>query len=294
MSGPDVSVVIPVHNAAATLREQLDAVRVAQLHAAPDDGPCGEILVVDNRSTDASADVARDWAREHGVDLRVVDASERSGEPFARNAGLAAARGATVLFCDADDRVAPTWISSMKRALRDTPYATGPIDMHELNPRWLAEVRGSSVTGRSLLYDAVPYAHGCNMGFRRDALVALGGFDEAYVAGCDLDIAIRMWEAGYQLGYDEGAVIHYRLRPTLRDTFRQGRFYGRYRVPIRARLAAAGAAATTDSRTGRRLLWLLRRAPLAAVHRRTRARWVWVLGQLVGERIGGRELRVTQ
>ena len=89
----------------------------------------------------------------------------------------------------------------------------------------------------------------------------------------------------------ESTSIAYRLRPSLRATYRQGRFYGRYRVPIRARLAAAGIAATADSRTGRRLLWLLRRAPLAAVHRRTRARWVWVLGQLVGERIGGRELR---
>ena len=297
MSTPDVSVVIPVHNAADTLCEQLDSVHASQLHASRAQGPSGEILVVDNRSTDASATVARDWARTHCVDLRVVDASERAGEPFARNAGLAAARGEAVLFCDADDRVAPTWISSMWEALRDAPYATGPIDMYALNPRWIADVRGSSVTGRSMLYDTVPYAHGCNMGFRRDALEAVGGFDEDYFAGCDLDIAIRMWEAGHELGYDEGAVIHYRLRPTLRDTYRQGRFYGRYRVPIRTRLAGAGVASAGDSRTGRRLVWLVRKAPITVIHRPTRARWVWVLGQLVGERVGERvgqrEFRVT-
>jgi glycosyltransferase involved in cell wall biosynthesis len=289
VSRPEISVIIPVHNAAETLVEQLDSVHAAQTNAPP-----GEILVVDNRSTDRSAALATEWARARNVELRVIDAGERAGEPFARNVGLAAARGDHVLFCDADDRVAPTWISSMTHTLRTASYATGPIDMHELNPTWIADVRGSSVTGRSLLYDRVPYAHGCNMGFRRDALVALGGFDESYTAGCDLDIAIRMWEAGHELGYDDGAVIHYRLRQTLRETYRQGRFYGRFRVPIRRRLAAAGVATGDASRSGRRLFWLARKAPVAAVHRPTRARWVWVLGQVVGERLGTREFRETR
>ena len=281
MSAPVVSVIIPVHNAADTLVEQLESVRLAQA-----DAPVGEILVVDNRSTDDSAAQATSWARERGVDLRVIDAVEKAGEPFARNVGLAAARGEHVLYCDADDRVAPTWITAMTDALMAAPYATGPIDMHELNPAWLADVRGSSVTGRSVMYDRVPYAHGCNMGFRRDTLIALGGFDETYTAGCDLDIAIRMWEAGHDLGYHDGALVHYRLRPTLRETYRQGRFYGRYRVRIQRRLARAGI--TTDNRTARRLVWLSRKAPISLVDRATRARWVWVLGQLVGECQGTR------
>lgn len=279
MTGPAVSVVIPVHDAAHTLVEQLDALAVA----AADDL---EILVIDNRSTDGSADVASRWAAEHDLDLRVVDASDRAGEPFARNVGLHEARGAFVLYCDADDRVAPTWITAMRTALRDAAYATGPIEMHALNPAWIADVRGSSVTGRSLMYDRVPYAHGCNMGFRRDALLAIGGFDESYTAGCDLDIAIRMWEAGHDLAYAEGATIHYRLRPTLRATYGQGRFYGRHRVRIRRRLADAGVGSAGRARHARRALWLTRKAPLALAHRRTRARWVWVLGQLVGERQG--------
>lgn len=288
MSRPEVSVVIPVHNAAGTLVEQLESVLVAQA-----DAPSGEILVVDNRSTDESAALATAWADTHDVDLRVIDAAARAGEPFARNVGLAAARGRHVLYCDADDRVAPTWISSMADALQHAPYATGPVDMYELNPPWIADVRGASVTGRSVMYDRVPYAHGCNMGFRRDELVALGGFDEDYTAGCDLDIAIRMWEAGHDLGYHEGARIHYRLRPTLRETYRQGVFYGRFRVPIRARLAAVGVEAAHERRGLRRMLWLARRAPSAAVSRRSRARWVWVLGQLVGEFEGAREHRTA-
>lgn len=284
VSNPTVSVVIPVHNAAATLVEQLDSV-----HAAQAGGPSGEILVVDNRSTDDSARLALEWAGGRDVELRVIDAGQKPGEPFARNVGLAAARGEHVLYCDADDVVAPTWITAMTDALRTAPYATGPVDMYQLNPAWIADVRGSSVTGRSVMYEQVPYAHGCNMGFRRDALVELGGFDEAYTAGCDLDIAIRMWEAGHDLGYHDGALIHYRLRPTVRETYRQGLFYGRFRVPIRARLVAAGLPAASTDRTARRVAWLARKGPAALVRRATRARWAWVLGQLVGERRGARE-----
>lgn len=284
MSAPDISVIIPVHNAAATLVEQLDAIE-----AESGDAPSHEILVVDNRSTDDSARLARDWADRWGVDLKVLDAREKAGEPFARNVGLAAARADRVVYCDADDRVAPTWLRSMARALEDSPYATGPIDMDALNPRWLADVRGTSVTGRSLMYDRVPYAHGCNMGFRRDELVALGGFDENYTAGCDLDIAIRMWQAGHELGYDDGALVHYRLRSSLAETYRQGRFYGRYRVPIRRQLASLGVAAASESGAWKRALWLLRKAPAAILHRPTRARWVWVLAQIVGDRQGSRE-----
>lgn len=288
MSLPAVSVVIPVHNAADTLVAQLNSVHTAQRTA-----PAGEILIVDNGSTDRSAEVAVEWARGRDVDLRVIDAHEKPGEPFARNVGLAAARGEHILYCDADDIVAPTWIKSMTDALRTAPYATGPVDMHELNPAWIADVRGSSVTGRSTMYEQVPYAHGCNMGFRRETLLKLGGFDEAYTAGCDLDIAIRMWEAGHDLSYHDGALIHYRLRPTLRATYRQGRFYGRFRVPIRHRLAAAGLTSAAHGRTIHRILWLLRNTPISLVRRSTRARWIWVLGQLVGERAGAREFVVA-
>jgi glycosyltransferase involved in cell wall biosynthesis len=287
---PDISVIIPVHNAASTLVEQLDAVESGAAEA-----PRYEIIVVDNRSTDDSARVAREWASTHGVDLRVIDAHEQPGEPFARNVGLRAARAERVAFCDADDRVTPTWLASMAAALDSADYATGPIDMDTLNPPWIANVRGRAVvTGRSQMYELVPYAHGCNMGFRRDTLLAIGGFDESYLAGCDLDIAVRMWEHGYELEFSDGAGIHYRLRPSLRSTYHQGVFYGRYRTRIRHRLTEAAAMPARDPRNTRRLAWLVKMLPATFVSRSTRARWIWVTGQLVGEARGNREFRTPE
>ena len=276
---PLATIIVPVHNGADTIVEQLDAIRESQRHAPP-----SEILVVDNRSTDGLRAVVESWAEFRDVEIRIVTAHERTGEPFARNVGLAHARGEYVMFCDADDRVGPMWLSALCSLLDRGSYATGPIDMHALNPAWVANVRGSSVTGPSSMLDTVPYAHGCNMGFRRLALQALGGFDERYTAGCDLDIAIRLWEAGFELLYDERATVYYRLRTSLRATYRQGKFYGRYRVAILNRLGALGV--DIPDRRLRRALWLIRTTPNAVLRQRTRARWSWVAGQWVGEHLG--------
>lgn len=284
MSEPVVSVVIPVHNSADTLVEQLDAVARAQRSAPP-----SEILIIDNRSTDNSRQLAHAWRRRNsdgisGSDIRIICADERASEPYARNVGLAFARGRYVAYCDADDRVTDSWLRVLCELLDEGVYATGPVDMTAMNPAWIANVRGSQVTGKSMLLNKVPYAHGCNMGFDRDTLIELGGFDERYTAGCDLDIAIRMWESGHELQYSQDAGIAYRLRPSLLATYKQGLFYGRYRIPILARLTTLGCTAANGTFT--RLLWLIRRAPEAAFQRATRARWVWVSAQLVGERLG--------
>jgi len=279
---PTVSIVIPLHNGADTIVEQLTAVARAQVVAPP-----SEILVIDNRSTDGSREVVQAWADRNSTDVRIISANERAGEPYARNVGLVEAAGQFIVYCDADDRVDPTWIRGLVELLEDGEYATGPIDMHAMNPSWIATIRGTSVTGRSMMLDEVPYAHGCNMGFRRDSLLTIGGFDERYTAGCDLDIAVRMWEAGHELRYGEDAAISYRLRPSLRSTYAQGIFYGRYRVPILARLAAHGFVAP-DRRIAR-VVWLIRHIPFAAFRRRVRARWTWVAAQLIGEHRGSKD-----
>lgn len=284
---PVVSVIIPVHNNAPHVAAQLDGVRAGLAEAPPT-----EIVVVDNRSTDGSADVVREWLVDHpGVNLRVVAAEDRPGEPYARNVGLEASLGDRILYCDGDDIVAPEWLPAMASALEHSAYATGPIDMHKLNEQWIADVRGTSVTSESLLFDTVPYAHGCSMGFRRELLERLDGFDENYVAGCDLDIAIRAWKGDTQLTFVPEAVVHYRLRPSLKSTFNQGRSYGRYRIPVRNQLRGSVDINTARKANVRRLGWLVVHAPKALLSRPTRARWVWVASQILGEIQGELEAR---
>lgn len=279
---PDVSVIIPVYNNADTLADQLDGLARALVGA-----PSTEIVVVDNASTDGSADVALAWSERCGVPIRVVPACERKGEPYARNVGISTTSGRHVLFCDGDDVVRPEWIRALHEALDSEVYATGPVSTDVLNDDWLANVRGRAIfDGRPLLHDVVPFAHGCNMGFRRSVLDDIGGFDESFLAGCDQEIAVRIWRAGHDLAFAPSAAIDYRLRGDLRSTWRQGRSYGRYRIRVRRLIADQLDARALRRANIRRVGWLAKHLPRAIADRGVRARSVWVAAQLVGEAHG--------
>jgi len=91
-----LSVIIPCFNAEATLAVQLDAL-AGQVWSEP-----WEVLVVDNRSTDGSMRVERQYFGRL-PNFRIVDAAAEQGQPYALNTGVAMAAGESVAFCDADD-----------------------------------------------------------------------------------------------------------------------------------------------------------------------------------------------
>lgn len=94
---PLFSIIIPIHNVEAYLRACLDSV-LAQ--------SCGdwEALMVDDASTDASADIAADYCRRDGR-FRLISLKEWGGLSCARNVGLDAARGRYLVFIDSDDMI---------------------------------------------------------------------------------------------------------------------------------------------------------------------------------------------
>src|SRR5438045_4648412 len=103
MSWSLVTVVVPARNAAATIEAQVRA-----LSAQTYDGDW-EIVVVDNASTDATAEIVARWADRLPA-MRVVEAGGRASVGHARNAGTAYARGELVAYCDADDEATPEWL----------------------------------------------------------------------------------------------------------------------------------------------------------------------------------------
>ena len=113
---PDISVIVPVYNVAGYVGPCIASLR-AQTYTAI------EIVVVDDGSTDGSGDEARAAA---GDDPRItVLRQENAGLSAARNAGLREAAGRFVAFVDSDDRVAPTFLETLRRAIAETgaPWA---------------------------------------------------------------------------------------------------------------------------------------------------------------------------
>ena len=148
-----ISIVIPALNEAKYLPACLEKL-LPQLQTGD------EIIVVDNGSTDETADIAASFG------VRVVEESIR-GNSHARNRGVKVAINNYIARTDADTVVAKEWLESIRQhydVTNPTPVITGPVYLRE--PRPLRLGVHSGVTKRSLGYQN---ALGGNMAFTRQA-----------------------------------------------------------------------------------------------------------------------------
>jgi peptidoglycan/xylan/chitin deacetylase (PgdA/CDA1 family) len=202
-----VSVIVPAHNAAATLEATLNSV-VDQTHA------LWEVLLVDDGSTDGTRAIAEHWARKDER-FRVLH-QERSGVSAARNRGLREARCQFVLFLDADDRIAPTHLDRMigKLAADSTLAAVHCGSLHVLPSGATGRPRlGSDEADlfRYFAFQCVFDIHACVL--CRDLAVAVGGFDPALTTCEDWDFFQRIARTGARFGRVPEVLAFYHVRP---------------------------------------------------------------------------------
>lgn len=251
--GPDpfLSVIIPSYNAAITLPEQLQALANQTFQGS------WELLIVDNGSTDATAEVARGWIDR--LPIRVINAHQQKGINYARNAGAGAARGTFLLFCDADDVAEKGWLAAMAEVALTADLVGGRLDDERLNDSKVREWRDTKQsTSLDVALRFLPYAVGANCGVRADVLQKLGGFDERHAVGAaDVEFFWRAQLAGYELRYVHEAVISYRYRQGLKSLARQFYRYGRAEPQLYRRFRAHGLRRSTLRDVLRTWAWIL-------------------------------------
>jgi GT2 family glycosyltransferase len=225
-----ISVVLPVRDGLPWLDEQLGA--LAAQHC---DEPW-EVVVADNGSSDASVALARDWA-ERCAAMRVLDASARVGPAAARNAGVMAARGELLAFCDADDVVRPGWLTACVAALGRADVVAGTFDLSSLNG-----VPGSdpSPAATSQL-GFLPAGLAANLAVRRTAFEAVGRFDEELFVGEDIDLCWRLQLEGFTFAIAPDALVAKREDSHLGSLFRRALAYGRCGPQLYRRYRGRGA-----------------------------------------------------
>jgi glycosyltransferase involved in cell wall biosynthesis len=215
---PRISVVVCTHNGARTLPQCLE--RVGSLTY-----PNYEVIVVDDGSTDSSAEIARRY------DISLLK-SDHKGLSAARNVGIAQASGEIVAFLDDDAYPDQDWLHYVALAFEDGCHAG--IGGPNLPPpedgrvaECVAEAPGAPI--HVLISDReAEHVPGCNMAFRKAALEAVGGFDERFhTAGDDVDLCWRLQDAGETLGFSAGAVVTHRRRDTVRRYLKQQFGYGK-------------------------------------------------------------------
>jgi glycosyltransferase involved in cell wall biosynthesis len=220
----NISVVICVYNGADTLADCLRAVEAQSL--ARDQF---EIIVVDDGSTDDSAEVARRFQ------VRLQQGPHR-GLAAARNTGWRTALGEWVAFTDDDCAPTRNWLLLLQCAVqRCQPGervlgAAGRIVGFTSNldvPRYV-ELRGGLNTDQHLEHPLFPYAPMGNAMYRREALEVVRGLDERYYTyeSCDLHTRLRR-EYGGEFYYEPRAIVFHRHHTAWQDYFRQQYGYGR-------------------------------------------------------------------
>jgi GT2 family glycosyltransferase len=271
---PSVSIVVPTFNGAPWLADQLRSLCDQR------DAPPFEVVIADNGSGDGTLTIAAGFADR--LRLRIVDASARRGQCYARNVGAAHSRGSVVLFLDQDDEVEARYVSAMARALESSSLAAARIDIGTLNASWKGLPR--RVAQESGLAQGGPFAwgYGGTLGIRADVMAELGGFDSSLRDGAeDEDLCWRAAILGHPLVFVADAVVRYRLPSTAADLFRQGRRYGAAQVRLERVHHGLGcqsptvrASAVLASKCGARLLMSRSSAE--------RARWSFLVGRHLG------------
>lgn len=108
-----ISLVIPIYNTKAYLKDCLDSV-LAQTERDV------QVVLVDDGSTDGSAAIAQEYARQ---DTRVeYYHQQHAGQSAARNLGLTYAKGEYIAFVDADDTIDPDWCQKHLDAISGVDY----------------------------------------------------------------------------------------------------------------------------------------------------------------------------
>ncbi len=199
-----VSAVIPVHNGAAHVAEAIASV-LSQTR------PPVECLVIDDGSTDATADVVR----EFGDQVAYVRQS-REGVSAARNRGAQLARAGLVAFLDHDDVWLPAKLERQVEALeaRGATLALCAVEVVDGrgDPLGTKRVRArEDLLAGMLMFDGTETVSCGSAGLlRRADLLRIGGFDPALSVSADWDLLFRLL-LGDVVAYVDEPLVCYRV-----------------------------------------------------------------------------------
>lgn len=192
---PDLTVVVLAWNNLELTQECVQSVR------AHTDVPF-ELVVVDNGSTDDTADYARQAA-----DQSVLHATN-TGFAHGMNSGLAAARGPVVAFCNNDTILPELWASRLLATLDDHPQA-GIVVPAVTNAQNQATVRHEPGAD-TVVFDPFSAPPSAVIYVAPAALMrAIGGWDESYLvaSGEDVDLAFTVWTNDRDIVFDQRVLV---------------------------------------------------------------------------------------
>ncbi len=199
----DISVVVPTYRRHDLLARCLDAL-VAQEF----DRGRYEIIVADDDADPATRQLLGRWQRPAGPAIRCIPVTETQGPAGARNSGWRAARGDVIAFTDDDCQPDPGWLREGLAAMTLADDALAGRVVMPVPPEPTDYERDAAGLAEAEFVTA-------NCFVRRNALEAVGGFDERFTIAWreDSDLQFSLLEHGFRIKRAPQAVVRHPLRP---------------------------------------------------------------------------------
>jgi lipopolysaccharide/colanic/teichoic acid biosynthesis glycosyltransferase/GT2 family glycosyltransferase len=236
-SAAKVSVVIPAYNAAGIITSCIKALQEQKLSLPY------EIIVVDDGSSDNTADLAK----ESGA--QVIRHTEKRGAAAARNSGISAAAGDIICFTDADCMPNENWIQQILRPFTNQDiigtkgaYAT---KQREIVARFV-QIEYEDKYDLLLRQERINFIDTYSAAYRRQVLLANNGFDEQIFYVEDQELSFRLAARGYEMVFEPPAIVYHLHSNTLPSYFRKKFMIGYWKAQILRRFPGR---AVQDSHT---------------------------------------------
>jgi len=203
-----ISVVIPAHNASASLSRCLGALKTSKYQNF-------ECVVVDDGSTDDSAALAA------ASGARVIRTGGQRGPAYARNRGVEACKGEIIFFVDADVMVRAGTLMQVAKAFEENPTLDALIGSYDEDPaeqNFLSQYKNlmHCFVHQQGKRRASTFWTGCGA-IRRCVFEKFGGFDESYVRPSieDIELGARLVRAGCAIELEPTLMVKHLKRWTL-------------------------------------------------------------------------------
>lgn len=213
------SIIIPLYNRPAEIRELLDSlVQQAYKHF--------EVVVVEDGSTEKSEDIVASFRDRLEVKYFF---KENSGPGLSRNYGAERASGDYFIFLDSDCIVPVEYLQEIENELSTSPVDAfgGPDRAHEsftdqqkaINYSMTSILTTGGIRGKKKSMEKF-HPRSFNMGFSRRVFETTKGFSGMRF-GEDIDMSIRIMEAGFQTRLFPAAYVYHKRRTSWKKFFKQ-------------------------------------------------------------------------
>lgn len=221
------SVVIPAYNAAHTIERCLNGVAVQ--------GELGvEVVVVDDGSTDHTAEVVEVWAGQNSPTEVILVRQENKGLGAARNAGVQASTRPWICFLDADDYWLPGYLAAVKGSILSNPQSTWwSFPVWEQGANWHKMRRHQPIkTIAQLLRVGNPFVPSATTLSKEVALQFPFDTDRRLMGTEDLQLWVELLQAGIEPAFGHEPLVVYQLDAGMSSALEEQEFKVKGRLNV--------------------------------------------------------------